>query len=185
MNLLQVRPLTLRSRTWMLAPFLALSLVACSTNRSAGEQFSDAAISSKIEAKLAADPQVSAFNVDVDTTAGVVRLSGVVKTSTARKEAAKLARDTDGVVRVINEIEIGERTLGERVDDSVITTKINAKLTGSGDINPFNIDVDSIQGKVTLSGTVVSEERKALAERLAREVKGVKKVDNRLEVKPE
>jgi osmotically-inducible protein OsmY len=74
------------------------------------------------------------------------------------------------------------RTTGEQVDDGWITTKIKAKLTGDGDINPFNIDVDVLDGVVTLSGTVKKAEAKVEAERHARDTKGVKQVINKIEV---
>ncbi len=160
-----------------------LASVACATNRPVKEQIDDSVITSKIEAKLGADPQVSGFNVGVDTMGGVVRLSGTVKTEEARQEAEKLARDTRGVVRVENDIEVGERTLGERLSDAGITTKIKAKLTADPEINPFNIDVDTNEGVVTLSGMVASEANKREAEDLARNTRGVREVNNRLQVK--
>jgi hyperosmotically inducible protein len=85
-------------------------------------------------------------------------------------------------VRVINDIEIGDRSMGEQLDDATITTKIKAKLTADPDINPFNVNVDSEDGMVTLTGRVADRERKMLAERLARETKGVRGVRNLLEV---
>jgi hyperosmotically inducible periplasmic protein len=74
------------------------------------------------------------------------------------------------------------RTTGEQVDDGWITTKIKAKLAGDGDINPFNIDVDVLDGVVTLSGKVKKVDTKQEAERLARDTKGVKNVVNKIEV---
>jgi osmotically-inducible protein OsmY len=76
------------------------------------------------------------------------------------------------------------RTTGEQVDDGWITTKIKAKLTGDGDINPFNIDVDVLEGVVTLTGKVKKPEAKVEAERHARNTKGVKQVINDIEVEP-
>ena len=77
------------------------------------------------------------------------------------------------------------RTTGEQIDDGWITTKIKAKLVGDSDINPFNIDVDVLNGVVTLSGKVKKADTKEEAERLARDTKGVKQVVNDIEVEPE
>lgn len=86
---------------------LALTaLVACSSTRSAGEQAGDAAITSKVKAKLAADPEINPFNIDVDTVNGVVTLSGEVRKDQARVEAERLARATANVRDVINRIEV-------------------------------------------------------------------------------
>ena len=61
----------------------------------------DLAITAKVKAKLAADPEVSALAIDVDTRDHVVTLSGDVPEA-QRAEAEKLARDTEGVRAVIN-----------------------------------------------------------------------------------
>lgn len=162
---------------------LLLAVTACSSHQTAGEKLDDAVITSKVEAKLAADPEVSAFNVDVDTEDGVVRLSGIVKHEKAREEAADLARGTDGVRSVVNDIQVGDITVGERLSDASITVKVKAKLAADPEINPFNIDVDTDGKVVTLSGTVASRDAKLEAEQLARNVKGVEKVRNLLKVK--
>lgn len=169
-------------------PILALAALAltvaagCSSTQTVGEELDDATITTKIEAKMAGDPEVSAWNVDVDTNEGVVRLSGSVEDPEAKAEAEKLARNTEGVRRVINDIEVGERDLGDRASDTAITTAIKAKITGDGDLNPFNINVDTKEGVVTLRGTVKSMESKEEAEQIARDTDGVKRVQNMLEV---
>jgi osmotically-inducible protein OsmY len=67
---------------------------------------SDAALTATIKAKLAADPQINPFDIDVDTTDGTVSLSGQVESAEQKAEAEKLARMTEGVVEVINLIEV-------------------------------------------------------------------------------
>jgi hyperosmotically inducible protein len=161
---------------------LALAFAACSSTQTVGEEIDDATITTKVEAKLTGDPEVSAFNVDVDTNEGVVRLSGTVEDPQARAEAEKLARDTEGVRHVINDIKVGERDMGDRASDTTITTKIKAKYTGDPDLNPFNIGVDTKDGVVTLRGTVKSADSKEEAERIARNTDGVRRVDNMLQV---
>lgn len=167
----------------MFAALVLLLTFGCSSTQTVGEEVDDATITTKIEAKLTGDSQVSAYNVDVDTNDGVVRLSGEVEKPEARAEAEKLARDTEGVRRVINEITVGEgRGTGDRLSDTEITTKIKAKITGDGDLSPFNINVDTKDGVVTLRGTVKSMDSKQEAERIARDTSGVKEVQNMLQV---
>lgn len=165
------------------ASALLLTSTACSSNQTVGEQLDDAMITSKIEAKMTADPEVSAFKVDVDTNDGVVRLSGTVKTDRAREEAADLARNSEGVKRVINDIRVGEMTAGERLDDAGITLKIKSKFAADPEVNPFSIDIDTDQGIVTLSGHVATKKVKKEAEQLALSVKGVESVRNLLQIK--
>lgn len=161
---------------------LALAAAGCMSTRPASEQVSDAAITTKVKAALAADATTNPLRVDVDTNEGVVRLSGRVDESTNRRRAEEVARNVDGVRRVVNDIQVGEQSVSQTVDDKFITTKIKSKLTVSGDVNPFNIDVDTVNGVVTLSGRVAKAEAKAEAERLARETEGVREVRNNITV---
>lgn len=84
-----------------------LGVVACRTTQPVSTQLSDSGITARVKAKLAADPQVNPFNIDVDTNEGVVTLTGRVERPEARAEAEKLAQDTDGVKDVVNLIKVG------------------------------------------------------------------------------
>ncbi len=161
---------------------VALVAVGCASTQSAGTQLSDSAITAKVSTKLAADPEVNPFEIDVDTNEGIVTLSGAVEEDFDRKEAERLALGTSGVKSVINDITIGERGLGERLSDGWITTKIKSKIAADPDLNPFNINVDTKEGVVTLSGRVKTELASAEAAKLARATEGVQNVMNRLEV---
>lgn len=172
--------------TLALTGVLLVGLVTgCATNRSAGEQVDDGWITTKITSKLTSDPQVNPFKIDVDTTDGVVTLRGKVKKASVRQEAEDLARNTRGVKRVINEIEVVEPgdTEGDVVSDSWITTKIKSKLTADPQLNPFNIDVDTSGGVVTLSGKVKNDANRQEAEKLARDTRGVRRVVNELTIR--
>lgn len=87
-----------------------LGMVACSSTRTAGTQVDDSAITASVKAKLAADGDINPFNIDVDTNEGVVTLQGRVEKAEARSKAEELARETDGVMRVINLIKVGDQT---------------------------------------------------------------------------
>lgn len=73
----------------------------------------DLALTAKIKAKLAADPNVSALHIDVDTQEKVVTLSGRVSTPSERDQAVSIARNTSGVKAVLDRLVAGdEPTLG-------------------------------------------------------------------------
>jgi osmotically-inducible protein OsmY len=78
----------------------------CSTNVSAGQQVDDATITASVKTKFAADTDVAAHNIDVDTVEGVVTLTGKVDTWDEKREAEAIARDTDGVRRVVNNLTV-------------------------------------------------------------------------------
>lgn len=162
---------------------LAFALQPAVATKSKGEkQPSDLALIAKIEAKFAADPEVSPFEIDVDSEDGVVRLSGAVETEKERTEAEQLARNVEGVKGVKNEIVLGDLSAGEVVSDAWIVSKIKAKLTADPEVRASQIDVDAVQGVVTLSGKVPSTAVRNEASSLARDTKGVRKVENKLVV---
>ena len=140
----------------------------------------DSAITSVIQKSLEANDSVKAKQVEVQTREGVVFLTGVVDTEEARREAARVAWRTEGVDGVVNDLTVGERTVGSWVDDVMISSKVKAKLIASSPIRAGDIDVGSSQGVVTLIGRVRSEATRSEVERIARGTKGVKSVSNEL-----
>ena len=75
--------------------------------REAKPLLDDATLTAKVKAKLAADPEVTAYTIDVDTSGAVVTLSGRVESADESAEAEKLARDTEGVQSVVNRLTVG------------------------------------------------------------------------------
>jgi hyperosmotically inducible periplasmic protein len=69
------------------------------------------------------------------------------------------------------------------VTDTVITTKVKAELAAEDETKARNINVTTENGVVRLSGMVDSAAEKKEAEKEARSVEGVTKVDNQLTVK--
>lgn len=90
----------------------AVSLAGCAgmsaspTTRTAGQAIDDVTIGTKLKAALVADPELSALKINVDTTQGVVRLRGEVKTIALRRKAEELARRIEGVKAVDNQLVI-------------------------------------------------------------------------------
>lgn len=75
------------------------------------------------------------------------------------------------------------RSAGEVIDDSTIATKVKAKLFDSGQLSGFAINVDTFEQVVTMTGAVETQRQRELAEEIARSVRGVKDVNNLLELK--
>jgi osmotically-inducible protein OsmY len=69
----------------------------------------DAMITMKIQAKYASDDVVKGRNIDVDTASGVVTLKGDVDSRRQRDVAEQLARETEGVKRVVNDLKLATR----------------------------------------------------------------------------
>lgn len=76
-----------------------------------------------------------------------------------------------------------ERTFGTIMDDAAITTSVNSKLLGAKGVSTFDINVDTYNGIVTLSGHVPSGKIKRKVIKLSKKVDGVKKVISKLKIK--
>jgi hyperosmotically inducible periplasmic protein len=75
-----------------------------------------------------------------------------------------------------------ERSVGQTVDDAGITAKVKAALVAEKDVSGMSINVDTKQGKVTLTGKVPDPSHAERAIQVARGVEGVKAVENKLTV---
>ena len=72
-----------------------------------GNAISDASITAAVKSKFLADPDVSGLKIDVDTTGGVVTLRGTVPNAAEKTRAMRLAKETDGVKTVRDQIKVG------------------------------------------------------------------------------
>ena len=79
---------------------------AAVATRKVGEAVNDATLTSKIKAKMALDDSVKARAIDVTTDGSTVTLSGTVGSVAERERAVALARETAGVTRVVDTLQI-------------------------------------------------------------------------------
>ena len=63
-------------------------------------------LTAKIKSKMALDDDVKARTISVDTVGSVVTLTGIVGSSTERDRAVRLARETDGVTKVVDKLDV-------------------------------------------------------------------------------
>jgi hyperosmotically inducible protein len=167
---------------------MTIAMAACTstrTQKSTGEVVDDSATTGRVKAALIADPVTKAHQIDVNTFKGTVQLDGFVDSAASKERAAEIARKTKGVTAVHNNLAV--RTDGtsakEYIDDSAITAKVKAALVGDPRTKATQIDVETREGVVQLSGFVDNSEAKSTAEELARSVSSVKSVDNEIDVK--
>jgi osmotically-inducible protein OsmY len=77
----------------------------------------------------------------------------------------------------------GQSTPGQYVDDVGITAKVKSQLLESKRVDGLEVNVDSANGRVKLSGWGSNAAEIQTAGTIARSVEGVKSVDNQLKVK--
>jgi osmotically-inducible protein OsmY len=76
-----------------------------------------------------------------------------------------------------------QQPAGEAVDDGVVTAKVKAALVADPVTKAHQINVETFKGTVQLSGFVETDEARSRALQLARDVDGVKKVKDAMEVR--
>jgi osmotically-inducible protein OsmY len=157
----------------------------------AGDRLDAAWATTKIQAQYFADPDVKGRNIDVTTDSrGTVTLRGRVDSEAARKEALRIARETKGVLRVVDELRMetsasetpaeSTRQASDALEDSWITAKIQSKYFLDTDVKGRDIDVHTQNGVVTLSGQVASPAERRQAVNIARNTDGVSSVRDEL-----
>ena len=85
----------------------ASGLAACASRQQpVGEYIDDAGTTTRVKTRLIEDDLIRAFQIRVETLAGVVKLTGTVKTQAQSQRAEELARAAYGVKDVRNEIAV-------------------------------------------------------------------------------
>lgn len=152
-------------------------------------------IGGKLEAAYALNPHLNPFKIETDVDDGVVTLTGTVDSDIDRDLAGEVAKGVEGVTKVDNELQVdakaarrsddgtnSQRGFGQWVGDATTTAAVKTKLVADTNIEARHIDVDTMNGVVTLKGEVASDEQQELAERIAKNTNGVHKVVNDLAV---
>lgn len=181
----------------------------------AGERLADGWLTTKIQAQYFADDDIKARYINVTTHDGVVRLRGFVETPVARDQALAIARNTDGVLRVDDQLAIGVAPKDDRfvttpepnavattgdgsaaydesraasaavqapLNDDQITSMVQARFFLEPAIKTRAIEVATSNGVVTLRGRVANERERSEALLIARNTKGVGRVEDALTV---
>lgn len=160
----------------------------------------DAWITTKVKSTLAAHKNVSAINTHVETKNGVVILRGDVDTMAEKDLTERYAKGVEGVRRVDNQLVVkGDqdvndsdrasesasypRSSSDGPSDTSLTMRVKAALLGNRSTSAFRTEVDADNGAVTLRGTAKSPAERDMAEKVVRDVNGVRSVDNQIEVR--
>src|SRR5437899_2183073 len=161
----------------------------------------DAEIRDEVEKALGTDRALAGSRIAVrSVNDGVVLLAGRASTMSEHLRAMGDAARVPGVRRVASEIEspkeltdaeIGrasgplareDRGMSDAARDLLITSATKLRLLADRRTPALDINVDTVDGDLTLFGMVPSNEAKAAAEEDARRVRGVKRVVNMLQV---
>lgn len=152
----------------------------------------DAEIKPEVEQRLAFDPYVNDTLIDVSVDQGKVHLKGSVGSPAERTNAY-----VDAFVQGVYQVNIAELIVEPWLDNQMVKNKkvdfhtdaqveqaIKDALLYDPRVYMFNIDVESVNGRVSLTGTVDNLMAKRAAEQDAKNTLGVYEVVNRVKVRP-
>lgn len=151
----------------------------------AASRLSSTDIEAAVNRALVYDPRVTADSITVSVSDGTATLTGTVEEIGAKLAAAADARNTAGVARVQNDIEVVRKIVVEPevpTSDEAIRTRVKEAITRDPYVENSNVTVFVEEGLVALSGEVGSEFERSRIEQLAEKVKGVLAVTNSLSV---
>lgn len=150
-----------------------------------GTQIDDSVVTTRVKSALLADHDVKSFDIKVETRKGQVQLSGFVDTRERMDKAIAVVRQVEGVKGVENGMTLkeGQTTLGDAVDDSVITTRVKSALFAVPEVKSFDIAVVTRKGEVQLSGFIDSADQVNRVLAIVRSVEGVQSVTNEMTLK--
>ena len=149
--------------------------VSAADRRTLGAQTDDKSIAFKAGQRL---PKITGpdVHININSFNRKVLLTGEVKDEAMKAAVEKEVRAIDGVLNVVNELEIaGPATYTSRTNDALITTKVKTSLVDMKTISATSFKVVTERGAVFLMGRVTAREGQ-LATDVARGVSGVQKV---------
>lgn len=158
-------------------------------SKSLANRLDDASITATVKSKLLWNSNTEGLDISVKTEEGAVTLTGNARTPAAKELAGSLASNTEGVREVFNHLSISkaDSTAAEAqaaaddasaaISDAWITSKVKSSFVYTRNLDAFAISVETHDGVVKLSGTVLSSAAKNLAVETARDIRGVRGVD--------
>ncbi|CAH1905098.1 Osmotically inducible protein OsmY [Candidatus Nitrotoga sp. HW29] len=151
-----------------------------------GTEIDDSIITAKVKSKLLADQDIKGFDLKVETHKGDVQLSGFVDNQAQIDHAMMITRSIEGVKNVDNKVSLKNNngtTIGIKIDDGIVTSRVKSSLLADPDIKSFDIAVVTNNGEVQLSGFVDNQTQIDRAADVARRTEGVHNIINELRVK--
>ena len=147
--------------------------------RTAGSIVEDQAIELRVKNALRKDGEIAdQTHINVTSYNGIVLLSGEAPSQTLRTRAGKLARDSEQVRRVHNEIQIAAPSSSmTRSSDTWLTTKVKTSLVGVDikGFDPSRVKVVTETGTVFLMGVIYHKEADAIVVK-TQQVSGVQRI---------
>lgn len=155
------------------------------TSTTVGTEIDDSLLTSHVKAALLDTTDIKSFDLKVETRKGEVMLSGFVDNQTQIDHAVAVARSVHGVLAIDNKVSLkgAPTSIGTKVDDEVITTRVKTLLMADEGVKSADIAVVTRNGEVRLSGFVNNQGQIDRALAISGGVEGVTKVNDDMSIK--
>ncbi len=150
-----------------------------------GEKIDDTVITTQVKMALMKDSLTATFGTDVTTTNGVVVLKGTVQNNAEKEMTTRVVAAVQGVKSVKNEMIVTKEqasTVGEKIEDAAITTKVKMALTLHASTGALRTTVTTMDSVVTVGGKAKNKAERELVNKIVEDVEGVKKVVNNMTI---
>ena len=188
-------PLGLRLVSTTLAGVMMLYMAGCSktedpalapaSSTTIGTEVDDGLLTTRVKAALFDNIDIKSLDLKVETRKGEVLLSGYVDNQDQMEHAIAIVRSVPGVASVNNSVSLkgAPTTIGTKIDDGVITTRVKAALMADESVKSADIAAVTRDGTVQLSGFVNNQGQIDRALEVARTIEGVSTVNNQMTIK--
>ena len=124
--------------------------------------------------------QLRNTDISVDAKNGIAVLKGTVENEDQRRLAEDTVRGIPGVEQIENQVRVTNEP--KESSDDWIALKVRSALLFHRNVSATGTHVAVRDGVVSLTGTANSEAEKALAAEYANDIKGVRRIDNQIQV---
>jgi hyperosmotically inducible protein len=145
------------------------------------ERVADLETKTIVEAAIRKSPELRDRRIELVVRERKVSLNGVVETESQKNLAQQIAGEVQGVAGVTNNISVTAPQAGDSPEDK-LAKRVEFELYSTKAFSVNTLQIHSLDGTITLGGTVSTRAEKLLAERVAQTVTGVRKVVNNLSV---
>ncbi|TCV99069.1 molecular chaperone OsmY [Biostraticola tofi] len=153
--------------------------------KNASNYMGDSAVTAKVKSALVGNDAINSNDISVETSHGVVTLSGFVANQQQAEQAVATAGKVEGVKSVSDKLHVKENnkaSVKTYASDTAITSEVKAKLLADDAVPSRKIKVETTDGIVQLSGDVENDQQSTRAESVSKAVEGVKSVKNDLKI---
>ena len=172
-------------RMMSLAVLSCLALVSpAHAEKTTGQTVDDSALATSVKAKLVETKGVPSTAINIEVSKGRVQLGGFLETNAEKTAALAAAKSVSGVTKVSDGLVVikKDRSAGQAIDDTTIQATLKSKLGGLDASKGWSVNTDVYDGNVLMSGFMHGKGDRKQFEDVAKGIKGVKHVYNKIEL---